>query len=191
MIATGTMTLLLVRHAATRWSETGRLNGWTDLPLSALGRRQAGELARTIDLPPVPTIWSSDLARATATAAALQVAAPLEGGAVEVRTDEGLRELDFGRLEGLAWSELEPATRGALIDFEGFVAPGGESVTALAARVDDFLARLHREDGPGPHVVVTHGGVIRMLLRRGPGDRHLGPGEAIRLTLAAGSVEAG
>lgn len=185
-----TTTLLLVRHGATRWSEAGRLNGWTDIPLSELGRAQARELGRAIDLRPGTAIWSSDLERATATASALRSAATGAGGNV-VRNDERLRELDFGALEGLIWSELEPATRRALMDFDRFVAPGGESVAALAARVDDFLAHLQRVDGSGRHVLVTHGGVIRLLLRRGPGDRPVRPGEAVRLTLAAGSVEAG
>jgi len=186
-----TTQLLVVRHGATSWSEAGRLNGWTDIPLSEVGRAQARELARTLDLRPQTTIWSSDLERATATASVVQAAVTVADAAAPLRVDERLRELDFGRLEGLTWNELEPATRRALFDFDGFAAPGGESVAALAARVDDFLAQLYLEAGSGPHVLITHGGVIRLLLRRGPGDRPVRPGQAIRLTLAAGSVQAG
>ena len=175
-------TLLMVRHGATPWSEAGRLNGWTDVPLSDAGRRQVRGLARSLALDDGATIWSSDLERAVATARAIS------GGAA-IRIDERLRELDFGRLEGLTWSELEPATRRALVDFDGFEAPGGESVAALSSRVDDFLADLR--NGTGPHVVVTHGGVIRLLLRRGPGDRPVRPGDAVRLPLAAGRPQAG
>lgn len=182
MNAGDVVTLLMVRHGATPWSEAGRLNGWTDVPLSDAGRGQVRGLARSLDRHDGATIWSSDLERAVATARAIS------GGAA-IRIDERLRELDFGALEGLTWSELEPATRRALVDFDGFEAPGGESVAALISRVDDFLADLR--SGPGPHVVVTHGGVIRLLLRRGPGDRPVRPGEALRLTLAAGRLQAG
>ena len=192
MTAPGETTrLLVVRHGATTWSEGGRLNGRSDIPLSEVGRAQVRELARTLDPRPQTTIWSSDLERATATASILQAAVTVAGAVLPLRIDERLRELDFGRLEGLTWTELEPATRRALFDFDGFSAPGGESVLALAARVDDFLTDLHHVDDPGPQIVVTHGGVIRLLLRRGPGDRPVRPGQAIRLTLAAGSVQAG
>lgn len=188
---TTSCTVWLIRHGATEWSQEGRLNGWTDIPLNELGRTQVRELARSIELPPRTTIWTSDLERAAASAALLVThGSPLKG--VTVRSDQRLRELNFGELEGLTWSELDTDTRTALTNFDGFEAPEGESVAALVARVDGFLAELGRhEPTAGPHVVVTHGGVIRTLLRRGPGDRSVQPAQLVRLSLVEGRVQAG
>ena len=54
----------------------------------------------------------------------------------------------------------QPAPDG-LARFEGFAAPGGESFAELRARVLGFLDGL----GSGRHLVFTHGGVVRLLLR--------------------------
>lgn len=78
---------------------------------------------------------------------------------------EALQEFEFGTMEGKRWDDLDPATQAALIDFDRFEAPGGETVAALGARIDAFVAGL----GPGRHLLVTHGGVIRYLQRRGTG----------------------
>ncbi|HJR45904.1 MAG TPA: histidine phosphatase family protein [Actinomycetota bacterium] len=161
------MTIWLVRHGTTDWTQAGKLNGWTDVPLNEMGRAEAAALAADAGLPADAAIWSSDLQRATETA--LSLGAP--------REDARLRELDFGDLEGLTWAELEPETRRSLVDFDGFVAPAGESVAALGRRVEAFLSALE----PGDHVVVTHGGVIRYLLRQTATDRHVAAGEAVRL----------
>lgn len=169
------MRLWLVRHGATDRTDAGRFNGWTDVPLNERGIEQAQELATSLELSDGATIWSSDLVRARATAAGLG----------QVRVDPRLRELDFGDLEGLTWGQCDVATREALVAFDGFIAPNGESVAALGARVDAFFQDLFLEGrGKGEHVVVTHGGVIRLLLRRYTADRHVAPGEAVRLPLA-------
>jgi len=169
------MMLWLARHGATDWSDGGRFNGWTDVPLNERGLRQAHDLATSLELSDGATIWSSDLIRARATAAALG----------PPRVDPRLRELDFGDLEGLTWDQCDLGIREALVAFDGFTAPDGESVAALGARIDAFLADLVLEGpGHGKHVVVTHGGVIRFLLRRYSEDRHVAPGEAVLLPVA-------
>jgi len=159
----GGVRLLLIRHGSTTWSEAGRLCGWSDVPLSVRGREEARALrARAESL--ARGAWSSDLLRARETAglAGLQ-AAP----------DPRLRELDFGAIDGARWEDLSVPLRDALTRFEGFRAPDGESVAELADRVGEFVSGL----SPGVHVVVTHGGVIRLLLRGRALADHVAPGE--------------
>jgi broad specificity phosphatase PhoE len=139
--------LWLVRHGATDWSDAGRLNGWTDVPLNERGRAQA--------------TW---------------LAGQLKGREF---ADRRLRELDFGALEGRRWEEISAEVQRALITFDGFEAPEGESVAELDSRVFRFLQELPR----GEHLVVTHGGVIRTLLRRSGNDLQPAPGELVRLNL--------
>ena len=63
-----TTRLWLVRHGATDWSEAGRFNGWTDVSLNELGRRQSERLRDHLLATEFDGIWSSDLVRATETA---------------------------------------------------------------------------------------------------------------------------
>ncbi len=146
-----TVELTLVRHGRTSWNAEHRLLGWTDVPLDEVGERQA-TLLGTMLSGGFDGVWSSDLVRALATAR-------LAGW--EPVADARLREIDFGSLEGRRWDELNRAHREALANFDGFRAPGGESAAALLRRVTDFLDSRP----PGSHLVVTHGGVIRAVLR--------------------------
>lgn len=144
--------LWLIRHGATAWTEEGRFCGWSDVPLSDLGRHQISPLRPALDDLEFDSTWASDLSRATESA---EIAV---GGATP---DRRLRELDFGELEGRTWDECSPAQQEELIGFDGFVAPGGESVAQLESRVRDFIGDLRH----GEHLIFTHGGVIRLLGR--------------------------
>lgn len=162
--------LWLVRHGSTDWSDAGRLNGWTDIPLNDRGKRQATSLRARLAGMAFAGVWSSDLVRAMETA---RLAA---GGAVP---DPRLRELDFGALEGKRWADIPEAAQRALLAFDGFEAPGGESVADLAVRIHRFVEGLL----DGDHLVFTHGGVIRLLLRRAADDRRVAPGELVHPVL--------
>jgi len=74
--------------------------------------------------------------------------------------DPRLREIDFGQLEGRTWGECDAATQEALIAFDGFAAPSGESSAQVRDRALGFVNEL----GVGSHLVFTHGGLIRILL---------------------------
>ena len=148
-------------------SDAGRFNGWTDVALNERGRAQAHALRDRL-APAYDGIWASDLARAVETAAIASVAA---------QTDRRLRELDFGELEGKTWDGCPPDVRRSLLEFDSFVAPGGESTSGLRERVGDFVSSLE----PGRHLLFTHGGVIRVLLRARGIDRRVEPGEIVEV----------
>ncbi|MEX0984117.1 MAG: histidine phosphatase family protein [Actinomycetota bacterium] len=164
--------LLLLRHGSTDWSSERKLCGSSDLPLNDRGLREAHEAASRVALFAIDAAWSSDLDRAVTTA---RISSPLPAS-----PDPRLREMNFGDLEGERFDDLEVRTREALLAFDGFAAPGGEAVSALSARVDTFLDELAH----GTHLIVTHGGVIRSLLRRyGEGDRLVLPCELVPVVL--------
>jgi probable phosphoglycerate mutase len=166
--------LWLVRHGATDWTNLGRLAGWTDIPLNSEGRAQAASLRPLLAPVPFASIWSSDLSRATQTAR-------LAWG--NPNTDHRLRELDFGGIEGSTWENLEPSIQQDLLQFDTFSAPEGESVSDLQTRVDNFLAHLQ----PGRHLIFTHAGVIRVILRALGDDRHVFPGQQVTVHWPDGS----
>lgn len=161
--------LWLVRHGATEWSEDRRLTGWTDVPLSSAGREEAHALGRRLAGRTFDGIWTSDLARAVETARVAWGEATL---------DPRLRELDFRDLEGMRWEELDPVTRRALAGFEEDGPPGAEPVRALRERVHACLEAI----GPGRHLIFTHGGVIRLLLRDRGCPRAVPPGSVTLVT---------
>ena len=159
--------LWLVRHGETDWNADQRFQSWTDVPLNDTGRRQATRLVPALEGRRFAGVWSSDLRRAVETAEILC------GGAVP---DPRLREMDLGDLDGKRWDELDPQIQAGLRAFHGFVAPGGESFDQFQDRVLAFLDDL----GAGHHLVVTHGGVIRLLLvLYGIEDRFVGPGSLV------------
>lgn len=140
----------LVRHGETEWTCAGRFCGRSDPPLTERGRADARALRPLLEGEGFDRVVSSPSLRAVETAR-------LAFG--EPETESRLQELDFGELEGLTWHESTEELRARLADYETFCAPGGESVAALGERTMEAL----RDLGPGRHLVVTHGGVIRFV----------------------------
>ena len=98
------------------------------------------------------TVWTSPARRCRVVAEAIG----------PHRVDERLQELDFGAWEGLRWDAVPREALDAwAADTAGFAPPGGESGAALEARVRSFAAALPA----GDHVVVTHGGPLKILIR--------------------------
>ena len=159
----------LLRHGATEFSESARYCGQADVPLSPRGRHEVlprrADIART----PYQHLWSSDLQRCVETARIV---------AGEPATDERLREFDFGQIEGLRFNDLDATTQRDLIAFDGFAAPGGETVAVFRERINGFF----RDLPAGRHLIVTHGGVIRLLLRQLGHDFRVPPGGLVHLS---------
>jgi alpha-ribazole phosphatase len=158
---------VLVRHGESALAREQRYAGHLDPPLTPEGRAQVRRLGPRFARLGVRRIFSSDLLRCRETAALLA------GDAEVVETPE-LRELGFGRWEGLTADECarrDPETYARWLSDPWRVAPpGGEPLDRLAARVRrvlDRLAALH----PGSTVaLVTHAGPIRVVLARDPED---------------------
>src|SRR4051812_25921238 len=91
--------LLLVRHATAEGN--GRFQGQRDVSLTSAGRRELNLLIAKCSLYPVRAVYSSDLERARQTAAAVARKFALEA---EVRP--GLREMHFGKWQGLSWEQV-------------------------------------------------------------------------------------
>jgi len=150
------MSIYLIRHGETALN-AARVIQPADTPLSARGLQQADALARRIAALGVAAIVSSDLPRAWRTAEAI---AAVTGPAVGVSAL--LAERNFGALRGHPYDTLgfDPL---AMDD----APPGGESTAAFERRVAEpysMVVALRSTLG-GPLAVVTHGLVIRAILR--------------------------
>jgi probable phosphoglycerate mutase len=160
--------LVLLRHGETAWNAETRIQGQLDVPLNARGFWQAGRLAQALAAEGFDAIYSSDLARAHATASAVAAAQQLA-----VQTDPALRERGFGRFEGLTYAEIEERFPEEALRWKrreaGFGPGGGEPLAAFYARSVAAVTRCAARH-PGQSIaVVAHGGVLDCLHRAAAG----------------------
>ena len=171
--------IYLVRHGQTEFNLARRHHGQTDSPLTALGRDQARRagavLALRID-PEDAVIISSSLGRALATARIIAAVAAIKKPVV---IDPDLMEIGMGSAEGMTeldmlarWPERQHNT-------VSLQSPDGESLLALAERLDRALRRVAKH-AESSCIIVTHGVAGRVL--RG---LHLGLDTAQALRLDA------
>ncbi|MFQ6019301.1 MAG: histidine phosphatase family protein [Dehalococcoidia bacterium] len=150
-------TLLLARHGHIDWS--GRIGAVED-GLSRLGRLQAQALARHLARYRVGAIHSSDLRRATETAAAIGQALRLP-----VRPEPALREHNLGAWQGQRQEEVRRRYRQRWARLEAgdpdYAPPGGETLRDLQRRAVDAFGRILSAAHPGQTVLaVSHGGLL-------------------------------
>jgi alpha-ribazole phosphatase len=155
--------LILVRHGDLGEDSRGRYIGRTDLPLSAEGERQAAALSQALGRWPGARLLCSPLLRCRRTA---EIALKGRG---KWLIDADLKEIDFGRWEGMTFAHIatdDPAAvdRWAALE-DGFSFPGGEGIAAFQARIAAAAGRI-AADPAETIVAVTHGGVIRFLICR-------------------------
>lgn len=163
------MTIYVIRHGQTDWNAEARLQGGRDIPLNALGRRQA--TANGVALGDMIghdadrfQFVSSPLGRARETMERVREAMGLDPKAYAI--DRRLIEISFGDWEGLTLAEVEDRYPGVLADRDAdkwhYLPPGerAETYAMLSDRVQDWLKSL-----TGPTVCVCHGGVMRTLFR--------------------------
>ena len=162
-------TLVLIRHGESEWVAEGRFQGQAETPLSALGRHQAALVGRRLATPheepalPVPggrprQIVHSPLARTRETAEAIAEAIAHDAAArgeadaiVPLRPEPGILELHQGLWQGVQQEEIarrwpDELARWRRRPWES-VAPGGEALQAVQARVRPALARLFDDLG--------------------------------------------
>jgi broad specificity phosphatase PhoE len=161
--------LYFIRHGETHLNAARRLQGRNDIPLNALGRRQAAQCGELLGklfaangvTPQHFAFTSSPLSRARETMDILRVALGLPQK--DYATDPRLAEMSFGSWEGLTYKEVRDQDRSILAkrdrDKWNFQPPGGESYAQLLVRVREWY-----DSASGDAVVTAHGGVARAFL---------------------------
>ena len=183
--------LFLIRHGETVWNADGRLQGQRDAQLNGRGReqaKQAGHLLATLAPDVARSLFIASPLSRTRDTLDILMGELCRAGAIAspppTTTDDRLKELCFGRWEGLTWKEVrrcdqaDYAARNA--DIWNVAPPGGESYEDLARRVGPLLASL-----PLGAVVVAHGGVSRVALKLMAG---FAPEYAAKVAIRQGDV---
>jgi len=147
------MEIYLIRHTTPELTP-GLIYGRLDVPLT-IAFEEEWELIKTKLPENFDVVYSSPATRCTILANEIDK---------KFITDSRLTELHFGDWEGKTWDTVD---QGALQiwmdDFVNVCVPGGESMLDLEKRVAEFWEDLRQKDHR-KIAVVTHAGVIRMLL---------------------------
>jgi broad specificity phosphatase PhoE len=148
--------LCLVRHGQTNWNLEGRYQGQSDVPLNENGRAQARALAWQLPECMFTAVYTSDLQRATETAAIL--AAPKN---LLIISDPRLREINQGEWEGqlinIIHAHYEELWQQRNVDPASVRPPGGETVGEVARRVYAALDDITARHITSSILVVSHG----------------------------------
>ena len=155
--------VLLARHGETDDNRPPlRFQGWRDTPLNDTGRQQAAEFAERVAGDGIVSLWSSDLSRASETAAI--VGARLR---MDPRLDPRLREANRGRWEGRLFRDVaedEPELFAAWMRAgPQWRFPSGESLQEQQQRVVACVEEIRAGDEL-PALAICHGGSIRVML---------------------------
>ena len=155
--------LLLVRHGDIATDNTERFWGQTDITLNETGILQMEHLAERLSGEPIDEIYSSDLSRAFKSA---EIIASRHN--LTITTSEKLREIHFGDIEGLTFEDVDrryPELSKSWSDNDlQFRFPNGESLAELEQRITGFLADIALFNRDRTILIVSHGGLLRMLI---------------------------
>ena len=156
------MKLYLIRHGQTDWNVAGKIQGSTDIPLNAMGKRQAACLAEGMKNRPVVRVFSSVLSRAYETACSIG-----DSQGVEVRKIQGLEEVGYGVWEGMTMEEIQKQYPKELEQWYNspvdVAPPGGESQAQIYERCAKALDTI-LSDQDGDVAMVSHGATVVYLL---------------------------
>jgi broad specificity phosphatase PhoE len=150
--ASGAGEAVLVRHAETEWSLSGRHTGRTDIPLTEHGRDAATALRARLSAWRFELVLVSPLLRARETC-------ELCGLSADAQLRPDLLEWDYGDYEGLTTAQIRARRPDWWLWRDG--CPGGESPADVGARADRVVAEIAAS---GAHVAVfSHGHMLRVL----------------------------
>ena len=156
--------IILIRHGETEWNSQKRMQGHSNSDLSEVGRGQIqalGELMKNVSF---DHIYSSDSLRARQTAEAIT-----QYSGHTLQFDQRIREKNLGVFEGLTSTEAKGRhpevyrlfkTAGA-----NYVIDEGESTQQLLERALEFIEEIRLRHPQERVVMVTHGGVVRVLMK--------------------------
>lgn len=154
------MKVYVIRHGLTELNKKKKVNGEIDEPLAPEGIQQAK--AAIPFLPKsIKHIYTSPLQRAKQTAEIISSELNLR-----ISSPDELTEIHMGSLAGNSWEEmaegleLKKKHRTVQFDYRPY---GGESVKEVKKRVTKFLKKVKRKHRDNEILIITHGGIIRLL----------------------------
>lgn len=153
----------VIRHCEALGNRERKFQGTYDGDVSELGKKQLEYLSLRMRNEKVDFIYSSSRKRALKTAQAVQ-----KYHNADIRVDDAVIEINAGDWEGKSFADfprLYPR-ESYLWDNEpyNFIAPNGESMRSVYARMSDFVKKKTVEHSGKCVVIASHGCAIRNLM---------------------------
>ena len=145
----------LARHGETAWTLSGQYTGFTDLPLTERGERNARRLEERLGGLTFAKVFTSPLQRARRTC-------ELAGFGAVAEIDEDLVEWNYGDYEGRHSADVHRERPDWELFRDG--CPGGESPDQASARADRVVSRVRAV--PGDVLLFSSGHFIRVIATR-------------------------
>ena len=145
----------LVRHGETEWSKSGKHTSFSDIPLTAQGRQEAGLVRDRLGSRRFALVLSSPRIRALDTVR-------LAGFAAQVETTEDLAEWNYGSYEGRTTPEIRETEPGWSVWTHEV--SGGETAAEVGARADRVIGQIRGLKGDA--LLFAHKHVLRVLAAR-------------------------
>lgn len=169
----GATDMLLIRHGESAPARPDApatlLDGQSDPDLDPRGHQEAQLLADRLGDQELAAIYTSTLRRTAQTAAPLA-----ERTGLYTRVDADLREVFLGEWEGATFrrrmTERDPVALQCFDEQRWDPIPGSEPHDALRDRVRTVIARLAAAHPDQRIAVVTHGGILGMIMHLATGS---------------------
>ncbi len=156
-------TIYLIRHAEAEGNLYRRIHGQYDSLLTPRGKKQITELERRFADTPIDYVYSSDLYRARATAAAIY-----ESHGLELFLSPLFREVNMGVWEDLTWGEVERFEPEQLECFNNdpsaWRVDGSEDFFSLQKRFTNAIYDIAEKHSGKTVAVFSHGSAIRTFI---------------------------
>jgi broad specificity phosphatase PhoE len=157
--------IILVQHCQSEHHINDMSGGWTDTPLTDLGRKQAEQIGLKLKERINSNdciLYSSDLLRASQTAEII-------GRHLELETtkNSGLREINTGVATGKTkeWAKANRKPRtGDVFNIDHQEFEEGETARQFYARVCGCIDGIYASDNDKDLVIVTHGGTVAYIV---------------------------
>ena len=155
--------LYLVRHGETKWNKVSKIQGRTDIELSAEGIKQAHLLAKRLADEDINFVYSSSLKRALITA---EIATGHRR--CGIIKSEKYGEIGLGPWEGMTINEIQEKYsehfRVYREDPANFKLPGAETFMDLTERTYNAIMEIVSKHNGRNILVVSHGTAIKAAI---------------------------